>query len=223
MMPRQKNSDYYLGNIKLPTARSEFEYTPEMLKHIKRSAKNVLYFAEYFFYIIDPDEGRQRIKLFSFQKRCLRMLRDNRKNILLASRQVGKTTLLTIYALWEACFNEDKNIVIVANKEATAKEIFRRVRLAYEELPNWLKPGVEEWGMTGCQFANGSRIWISTTTGSSARGTTINCYSGDSNVTVRTNDNKMLVMPIKALHERQQLEDININIINEHLTRIVID
>ena len=84
------------------------------------------------------------------------------------------TTLLTIYALWEACFNDDKNIVIVANKEDTAKEIFRRVKLAYEELPSWIKPGVEEWGQTGCKFANGTRIWISTTTGSSARGTTIN-------------------------------------------------
>lgn len=174
MVPGQKNSGYYLGNPNLPTAQAEFEYTPEQIKHVRRSKKNLLYFAEHFFFIIDPDTGRQKIKLFNFQKRCLRTMRDFRKVILLASRQIGKTTMMTIYALWEACFNDDKNIVIVANKESTAKEIFRRVKLAYEELPAWLKPGVEEYGQTSAKFTNGSRIWISTTTGSSARGTTIN-------------------------------------------------
>ena len=77
--------------------------------------------------------------------------------------------------MWVSCFNDYQNIVIVANKEATAIEIFRRIRLAYEELPNWLKPGVKEYGKTSCEFENGSRISISTTTGSAARGASINC------------------------------------------------
>ena len=76
----------------------------------------------------------------------------------MASRQVGKTTLMTIYALWIACFNEDQRILIVANKEQTAISIFKRVRLAYEELPNFLKPGVEEYGKTSMQLSNGSSI-----------------------------------------------------------------
>jgi hypothetical protein len=93
--------------------------------------------------------------------------------------------LLTIYALWIACFNEDQNIMIVANKESTAIEIFRRVRLAYEQLPNWLKPGVDEYGKTSMMLNNGSRIGISTTTGSAARGTSLNCVDGNSIITVR--------------------------------------
>lgn len=107
--------------------------------------------------------------------RCITV--DSKDSLFLCGKTnivTHNTTMLTIYALWEACFNDDKNIVIVANKEDTAKEIFRRVKLAYEELPGWLKPGVEEWDKTNCKFSNGSRIWISTTTGSSARGTTIN-------------------------------------------------
>ena len=113
------------------------------------------------------------------------MLRDNRYNILLASRQLGKTVMLTIYALWTACFNNDQNILIVANKESTAIEIFRRVRLAYEQLPNWLKPGVQEYGKTSMILDNGSRIGISTTTGSAARGQALNCVDGGSKITVR--------------------------------------
>jgi hypothetical protein len=80
------------------------------------------------------------------------------------------STLMTIFALWVACFNSDQRILLVANKEATAIEIFRRVRLAYEELPNWLKPPVTEYGKTSAEFENGSRIGITTTTSSAGRG-----------------------------------------------------
>jgi hypothetical protein len=93
---------------------------------------------------------------------------------------------LTIYALWLACFFDYQNIVIVANKESTAMEIFRRVRLAYEEIPNYLKPGVKEYAKTSCEFDNGSRISISTTTGSAARGQSINCVTGDTYITIRS-------------------------------------
>lgn len=175
MPAKSSKNEYYLGNPNLPNKHWKGEYTKEMVHHLKKSKQNLLHFAENFFYIIDPDAGKVCIELFPYQKRCLRTIRDNRKAILLASRQVGKTTVLTIYALWIACFNDYQNIVIVANKEATAIEIFRRVRLAYEELPNWIKPGVKEYGKTSCEFENGSRISISTTTGSAARGASINC------------------------------------------------
>jgi hypothetical protein len=175
MAPR--NKEYYLNNPNLPTENAKFEYTPAMVQAIKKSTANILHFAENYFYIIDPDSDPSRhvISLYKYQKDALRMLRDNRFNILLASRQVGKTSLFTIYAVWLACFYADENIVVVANKESTAIEIFRRIRLGFEELPSWIKPGVKEWGKTSLELANGSRIGISTTTGSAARGSAITC------------------------------------------------
>ena len=85
------------------------------------------------------------------------------------------TTITTAVCLWLACFNENQNILIVANKETTAKNIFKRIRMAYEELPNWLKPGVREYGKESLELVNGSAIGISTTTGTAARGTTATC------------------------------------------------
>lgn len=85
------------------------------------------------------------------------------------------TTLTTIYALWMTCFDEFKRVVIVANKENTAIMILRRVALAYEELPNWLKPGTAQYGKKEIIFANHSSIGISTTTGSAVRGESVNC------------------------------------------------
>jgi hypothetical protein len=170
-----KNKQNYLNNPNLPTVDAQFEYTPDMVKDIKKCSQNILHFAENHFHIVSLDEGKQTIELHSCQKRVLRKMRDNRFFILLASRQIGKTTLMTIYALWIACFQQDQSILIVANKEGTAIEIFRRIRLAYEELPNWLKPGVKEYGKTSMSLANGCRIGISTTTGTAARGLSINC------------------------------------------------
>ena len=170
--PKEK---YYLGNEKLPTADTLHEYTPEMINEIKKCKKNILHFAENHFFIINLDRGKEKITLYPCQKRVLRSLRDNRFVILLSSRQSGKTTQMTIYCLWNACFNEDQRILIVANKEQTAKNIFKRVRLAYEMLPNYLKPGVVEYGQTSMTLTNGSSIGISTTSSDAGRGDSCNC------------------------------------------------
>lgn len=170
-----KSKHLYLGNKNLPTANAEFEWTKEMVTDLKKCKRNLLYFAENFFTIINLDRGREKIKLFQCQKKVLRSLRDNRFNIVLASRQVGKTTMMTIYALWVACFLEDQRILVVANKEQTAINIFKRIRLAYEQLPNWLKPGVIEYGKTSMTLSNGSSIGISTTSSDAGRGDSCNC------------------------------------------------
>lgn len=172
-MAAVKQREHYLGNPNLPTVHSTFEYTPEMIKEIKKSSKDIIHFASTYFYIINIDEGRTCIDLHKCQKRVLKKMMASRFFILLASRQIGKTTLMTIYALWYVCFNEDQKVLIVANKEGTAKEIFSRIRLAYEELPNWLKPGVKEYGKESMVLTNGSSIGISTTTGTAARGMSI--------------------------------------------------
>lgn len=175
MATKREKKQYYLNNPNLPTAGAQFEYTPEMVKELKKCKDSLLHFAENYFFIINLDEGRQKIKLHPYQKRVLKKMDKNRFFILLSSRQIGKSTIMTIYALWLMCFQDDQRVVVVANKEATAIEIFKRIRLAYEELPSWLKPGVKEYGKTAIQLVNGSEASISTTTGSAARGMSISC------------------------------------------------
>ena len=171
---RDKENKFYLGNKNLPTPETKFEWTPEMLSELKKCSKNILHFAENYFYIVNLDRGKEKIKLHNYQKRILRSLRDNRFVCFLSSRQSGKTTLMTIYALWISCFFEDQRILIVANKEQTAINIFKRVRLAYEQLPNYLKPGAIEYGKTYMVLGNGSSIGISTTSSDAGRGDSCN-------------------------------------------------
>jgi hypothetical protein len=169
-MAKTSKNSYYLNNPNLPTKGATFDYTPEMVEEIDKCKEDLLHFAENYFYILNIDEGRIKIKLYEAQKKILRGLKDNRFFCLLASRQVGKSTIATIFILWMANFFPDQKILLVANKESTAIEIFGRVRMAYEMLPVWLKSPVVEYAKTAMELENGSSIKITTTTGTAGRG-----------------------------------------------------
>lgn len=89
------------------------------------------------------------------------------------------TTLLTIMILWYVMFNDDKTVLIISNKEDTSEEILQRIKLAYEEIPVFLKPAVVTWQGQTIKFENGSRIKISATSANSARGLSVNLLAVD--------------------------------------------
>lgn len=198
-----KNSEkFYMGNQNLPSKGTVIAYTPEQAKEMQKCAKNIIHFAENYFYILNIDEGKTLIKLYKAQKRVLKKMMENRFFCLVASRQVGKSSLMTIYILWMANFFENQRILLVANKESTAIEIFSRVRMAYEMLPNWLKSPVLEYAKTSMELENNSRISITTTTGTAARGQSVSCVTGDSIVTVRNKETgEIMDIPVEELYQ----------------------
>lgn len=165
---------FYKGNENLLRGNSQFKWTDSMIEELKLCNKSILHFAEQYFFITTLDEGKKKIELYKYQKRLLKAFKNERFNIVLSSRQSGKTTTITIYALWIVCFQNDKRITIVANKESTAKEIFERIKMAFEQLPVWMKPSVKSWRKDGFQLANDSSIKISTTSSAGPRGSTSN-------------------------------------------------
>ena len=198
----KKQEKFYMGNQNLPSKGTVISYTPEQIKEMQKCSKNILHFAEKYFYVLNVDEGKIPIKLFKAQKRVLKKMMENRFFCLLASRQVGKSTLMTIYILWLANFFPDQRIILVANKESTAIEIFSRVRMAYEMLPNWLKSPVIEYAKTSMELENNSRIGITTTTGTAARGQSVSCVTGDSIVTVRHKETgEIMDIPVDELYQ----------------------
>ncbi len=140
-----------------------------IVEEISRCMDDIIYFAENYFTIVSH-KGKHLIKLYDKQKELLRDIASNQNTIVLAARQAGKSTVYTIFALWYAMFTKDKGVLICANKFATAKELMERIQLAYELLPPWLKQGCDEYNKGRVRFENGSRIEISATSASSARG-----------------------------------------------------
>lgn len=173
------SSYYYRGSKHVPVAGAQYEFTADMVEELRKCKEDIIYFAENFFYIVSIDRGKERIRLYEAQRRILKSLVDNRFTCLLSCRQAGKSTLLTIFSLWMVCFNDDQSTAIVANKESTAISIFKRVRMAYEQLPNYIKPGVKDYGKTGMTLGNDSSIIVSTTTATSIRGTSLSVLSID--------------------------------------------
>jgi hypothetical protein len=169
-----QQEQYYRGNKTLPTGNAAFEWDDDKVTEIYKCKNDIMHFGENYFWAVTVSEGKKKLELYKPQKRLLNALDKNRFVITLASRQVGKSTIMTIFALWYACFQDDKKVLIVANREDTAKDLLRRVKFAYEMLPNWLKPGVENWGQTEVHFSNDSSIVISATSSTAARGMTIN-------------------------------------------------
>jgi hypothetical protein len=168
-------SYYYRGSKHVPVAGAQYEFTAAMIEELRKCKEDIIYFAQNFFYIISLDRGKETIKLYESQKRVLRSFVSNRNVIVCSSRQIGKSTMLTVFSLWMICFHDDYRAAIVANKETTAINIFKRIRLAYEQLPNYIKPGVKDYGKTGMTLGNDSSIVVSTTTATSVRGDSLNC------------------------------------------------
>ena len=167
------DASYYKGNENLLRDEAQIKWTPDMVGELKLCSKKINHFAENYFYIITED-GKQKIKLYKYQRNLLKAFTNNRFNVVLSSRQSGKTTTITIYALWIVCFQADKRITIVANKEDTAKEIFARIKMAFEQLPIWMKPPVKSWRKDGFELKNDSKITISSTSSAGPRGSTSN-------------------------------------------------
>ncbi len=172
-MPKRKSDKYLNNNENLPI-HVDINYTAEQIEEFRKCKEDVIYFAENFFYIVNLDEGKQKIKLYEPQKDAILKIVNNRRTVICASRQVGKSTLMTVVCLWYALFTKNHTVAILANKEDQAKEILERIKLAYEEIPNYIKAGVWDFTKEQVKLTNGSKIFVSTTSADAIRGKSVN-------------------------------------------------
>jgi len=68
------------------------------------------------------------------------------------------TISASIVILHLVLFNEDKGVMIVANKFDTVKEIVHKIKDIYKLLPFFLKTGVTNWSERQIAFENNSRV-----------------------------------------------------------------
>lgn len=173
------SSTAYQGNINLKRKNIVEEYTEEQIREIIRCKSDPLYFIKNYIYIINLDEGLVKFGLYEYQERFVKMLHNEKRIIARLGRQSGKTTTFAAYMCHYIIFNENKTAAILGNKDKTAREILHRVKIMFENLPMWLKPGVLEWNKSSVEFENGSRIVTAATSSSAIRGMSINFLALD--------------------------------------------
>jgi len=169
-----KNNTFYNGNPHLKKAGVTVKLTKKQISEYIKCSNDIIYFAKTYCKIHTLDQGVQKFVMRKYQERIINKYNANRFNILLASRQTGKTTTTMTYILHYAIFNSDKYIGILANKGDVSKKILRGIKLMYESLPHFLQCGVEIWNKTDVEFGNGSRILSSATSSDSAVGNAYN-------------------------------------------------
>jgi hypothetical protein len=192
---------------------SKEEYQ-ERVREIIKCKRDIKYFAENYFKIINLDKGLMTIKLYEKQKELLDFFVNERRCIVLASRQSSKTTTYTIYLLWLTMFHAEKKVMILANKLDTVIEICERIRLAYQYLPSFLKPGVLTWNKSEIGFSNLSVIKGFATSSDAARGFSCSCVFGDTIVTIKDTNGKVHDIRIDSITDEYDITD-NLMVLTE--------
>lgn len=163
---------FYEGKQFLRKGNIVFEYTDEEITELARCAQDIVYFAEKYA-VVMTDDGIQQVKLREYQKKMLRNFQDERFNIVLAARQMGKTVTASIFNAWYVTFNTDKNTLLLANKSDSTKEIIDKAKIVVENLPFFMKPGIIKYDVMNVRCDNGCRLIGQSTTAKSGIGFTI--------------------------------------------------
>jgi len=90
-------------------------------------------------------------------------------NVILKARQLGISTFVGILFLDRCLFNSNQSAGIIAHTREDAEHIFKRVKFAYDSLPDHLKEIIQAENDTSnmLKFSNGSSIRVGTSLRSS--------------------------------------------------------
>ena len=123
-----------------------------------KCATDPVYFLGKYGIIQHPVRGKVNFNLYDFQEKSLQSFMQHDYNIVLKARQLGLSTLTAGYALWMMTFQPDKNILVIATKQETAKNLVTKVRVMHANLPGWLKQPCVEDNKLSLRYKNGSQI-----------------------------------------------------------------
>ena len=169
-----EKAEHYLGNPNLKAKGVNVDFTTEQVGEYLKCQQDPIYFIKKYVKIIHLDRGLINFELYDFQENIVNTIHENRFVICKLPRQSGKSTTTIAYLLHYVLFNPEVSVAILANKQATARELLHRLQLAYEHLPKWLQQGVEQWNKGSIELENGSRILASATSSSAIRGSSFN-------------------------------------------------
>ena len=157
-----------------------------------KSASDPVYFMKKYCWIQHPTRGRTQFNLYPFQEKLLGLLNKHDKSVILKSRQLGISTLSAGIALHMMLFQKDKNILVIATKQETAKNLVTKVRFMYDQLPSWLKLPAMENNRLSIRLKNGSQIKAVSAAGDAGRSEAIS----------------LLIIDEAAFIEGNRIEDI---------------
>jgi hypothetical protein len=143
--------------------KKEDRTSPELLRErikeeYKKCALSPQYFLTKYCYIQHPQRGKILFDLYQYQSNVIDDFIEHDYNIVLKGRQIGISTAAAGFSLWLLLFHRDKNILVIATKQDTAKNLVSKVRFMHENLPVWLRGKTKTDNKLSLEFTNGSQI-----------------------------------------------------------------
>lgn len=130
------------------------DYKAEYLK----CKKDPIYFISKYIKVVHPVRGMVPFNLYPFQKTIVNALETERFNILRKFRQAGCTTIAAAYSVWKCIFNDHQTIVILSVGDTESTEVLDRIKIMYEEIPEWMKPKATQINAHNLKLENNSHI-----------------------------------------------------------------
>ena len=151
----------------------------KILKEVKLCKDDFEYFANTYLKIINKDDKLVPLHLNNIQSSIHEELKDNSFLCILKSRQMGSSTYIAARFFWEALFNTNTRIAVVAHTHAAVKNIYQIYQRFYQYLPSFLKIQTTAASANELAFVTGSSIKIGTANSQNFRGSTFTCIHRD--------------------------------------------
>ena len=219
------NEQYYLdafgnrvsfnGNRRLKKAFTKLFLHPIHIEELEKCSNDVHYFKDNYVKI-RTKSGVNFPELREYQNDFIELLsEDEEESIIgLMGRQSGKSISTSIYLSHLYCFDSEKNIGIVGNKGALAREFLSNVKNILIELPIWMQPGTKTWNKSFIEAENEMRVLTDVPSENAFRGFSVHCavidecVSEKETVTVRDkNTGKIKTITIKELYEELETKN----------------
>lgn len=120
---------------------------PEVSTHeseFVKCAGDFAYFCKTYVKIRHWKLGIIPFELHKYQLRYVNAMEQHRFLIMKKFRQGGFSTLAAIWALWRCMFHEDQSIFMLSKTDRECLNNSYVVKLALDEMPDWLKPKMEK-------------------------------------------------------------------------------
>ena len=130
----------------------------DYIKEYQKCKDDPIYFLKNYIKVVHPVRGLVPFSLYPFQETIVNEIQGNRFNILRKFRQAGCTTLASGLSLWEVVFKPHQTIVILSVGDTESTEVLDRIKIMYDELPDWIKPKATTINAHNLKLENNSHI-----------------------------------------------------------------
>lgn len=147
--------------------------THQQISEVLKCYESASYFIENYFTVHHPKRGMIPLSLYPIQLDFIKHLTGDDSFLTLASRMVGQTSIICGYVLWSVIF-ERKSIAIIAGNRQESSEILELIRIAFNALPDFLKPAVMASNRTELTLMYGGKVLSTVATETALRGLSLN-------------------------------------------------